>query len=125
MALTDHSDQPQYGTFPDGQGKDWTIDGIVMGQRYIRATGGTVLIHELGHWLGLRHTFVTIVDTVGQDCKGDDGMPDTRRTPGFIDTLHECNQIPCDKKSRAEGRTVFVTNYMSVCSAFFLVQLFP
>ncbi|KAK5657948.1 hypothetical protein OQA88_2500 [Cercophora sp. LCS_1] len=90
-----------YGTFPDGENKDWTKDGIVMLQDLIWKNGGT-FIHEVGHWLGLRHVFYTIVDKKADDCKKGDGLLDTTHFPGFIDEVFNCRQVPCKSKDKKE-----------------------
>ncbi|KAG9252913.1 uncharacterized protein F5Z01DRAFT_606544, partial [Emericellopsis atlantica] len=48
------------------------------------------LIHETGHWLGLKHTFGEIVHIKGEDCKKGDGLLDTsyKRLDGRGIQLH-------------------------------------
>ncbi|KAG7122186.1 hypothetical protein HYQ44_003084 [Verticillium longisporum] len=50
----DERDINEYSTFPEDN--SGLIDGIVMRQAHISDVSPT-LIHNIGHWLGLRHTF--------------------------------------------------------------------
>lgn len=61
-----------YSTFP---GDDADKDGIVMA---FRAFGGgnRTLVHEAGHWLGLKHLW-------GDENCGDDGVDDTPKQKSF------------------------------------------
>ncbi|KAH6721558.1 hypothetical protein BKA61DRAFT_666313 [Leptodontidium sp. MPI-SDFR-AT-0119] len=68
-----------------------TGDGIVMDQARLGNEKRNTLTHELGHWLGLEHTF----GDVGSLCTLDDGLLDTTRTSGAADTIYNCEQAPC------------------------------
>src|SRR4051812_44722268 len=68
-------------------------DGIVLEERRIRGTLPTAatLLHEIGHWLGLGHTF----GDSGQNCKVDDGLLNTTQTSGLDQFIGLCVQPTC------------------------------
>lgn len=63
------------------------------------------LVHEMGHWLGLEHTF----GDIGSVCTIDDGLLDTSRTSGSTTVVQECDQVPC-----VGGAPTRIVNWMSV-----------
>lgn len=94
-----------YSSFPDGAANR---DGIVMayrsfgriGPRYLRTNLGNTLTHEVGHWLGLFHTFEGGCDTVqitSLNCanRGDkvcDTPLDTMQFDNCLDGKNTCDQ---------------------------------
>lgn len=52
--------------------------GAVPGGSFTQSSQGKVLVHEVGHWLGLFHTFAFTEKQVDGKCSGDgDGVSDT------------------------------------------------
>lgn len=70
-----------YGTFPSmTTGSGFFIDGVAV--RYDNSIAGRTMTHEVGHWLGLCHTF-GCAGTAGDGiCQGDDNCDDTPETDG-------------------------------------------
>ncbi|KAM0284038.1 hypothetical protein ACHAQH_002233 [Verticillium albo-atrum] len=83
-------------------------DGVVMKQERMQTGYAPTLVHEVGHWLGLQHTFGIKVDKAEDDCKSDDGLLDSTQTRGAPDAIYECSQIPCFGDARQD-----ISNYMS------------
>ena len=82
-----------YATFPSGtDGNGYWTDGIVLRDWTVTGTDRT-LTHEVGHYLGLPHTFAGTSAADGM-C-GDDGILDTPSTDGSFSTcdvtLANCN----------------------------------
>ncbi|KAK0101723.1 hypothetical protein ONS95_006878 [Cadophora gregata] len=73
------------------QSNQGTGDGIVIDQARLGNEKRNTLTHEMGHWLGLEHTF----GDVGSLCTLDDGLLDTTRTSGSSKVIYECDQVPC------------------------------
>ena len=82
-----------------------TGDGIVLDQARLGNEKRNTLTHEIGHWLGLEHTF----GDVGSLCTLDDGLLDTTRTSGSSRVVYECEQVACSGST--PGR---IENHMSV-----------
>jgi hypothetical protein len=80
------------------------MDEFVAGTRR-----GSTLIHEVGHWLGLYHTFGEVVSDAGQDCKYGDGLLKSTHTRGHENSVFECVQIPCASEEKFS-----IYNWMSV-----------
>ncbi len=99
-----------FAQFPGG---DASTDGIVLDYRYV-GTGGTTShpydlgrpgTHEVGHWLGLYHTWGD------GDCDDDDGHTDTPNCDGefYADVDNSCNG-PGEQCTGAGDR--MIQNYM-------------
>jgi hypothetical protein len=97
----------QYATFPQDRKGD--TDGVVIKQERLWAQGSSTLVHEIGHWMGLKHTFGAVVQSEADDCQSDDGLLETTLTPGFEDVVYKCEQTPCNGDP-AEN----IYNWMSV-----------
>ena len=61
-------------------------DGLVLG---VKALGGRTAVHEVGHWLGLRHLWGDA------DC-GDDGVADTPKQETFTNGCPSGVRISCN-----------------------------
>ncbi|KAF3356326.1 hypothetical protein VdG1_06420 [Verticillium dahliae VDG1] len=83
-------------------------DGVVMKEGRMQNRYAPTLVHEVGHWLGLQHTFGTKVAKAADDCQADDGLLDSTQTRGAPDSIYECSQIPCDGDTPQD-----ISNYMS------------
>ena len=68
------------GTWQTGS----NLDAIVYNYGYLSGLQARSLTHELGHWLGLDHTFGN-TNNPGVSC-GDDGLLDTPPTMGYFST---------------------------------------
>ncbi|KAM0272198.1 hypothetical protein ACHAQH_008821 [Verticillium albo-atrum] len=98
-----------YSTFPEMQ--RWDTDGIVMQQSAMGAPA-TTFVHEVGHWLGLRHTFGNKIEEGETDCLVGDGLRRTTHTRGDRSVIFSCQQLPCN-----EARGVMrIPNFMSYSS---------
>lgn len=83
-------------------------DNMNNDQRY--NAGGNVLIHEMGHYLGLEHTHG---DDTNAACEGDDGVPDTpinlnaQKTPWNSKITAEVSRgmLQCLWRGYGAGRT--------------------
>ncbi|KAI6780268.1 uncharacterized protein J7T54_003047 [Emericellopsis cladophorae] len=94
-----------YATFPRDIAQKGKTDGIVLREdlmdNFVQGTRrGSTLIHEVGHWLGIYHTFGRVVSDAAEDCKYDDGLLKSTHTRGHEDSVFECVQIPCASEKR-------------------------
>ncbi|KAH6892900.1 hypothetical protein B0T10DRAFT_591653 [Thelonectria olida] len=94
-----------YSSYP--WDKKGSLDGIVLREDRISQDSIPTLIHEVGHWLGLRHTFREQVDKTDEDCKAADTLIDSSITTGLKKNMYECSQTTCADASKD------VINYMS------------
>jgi hypothetical protein len=81
-------------------------------ERIVSDRSSSTFVHEIGHWMGLRHTFGKVVESQADDCKSDDGLLRTTLTPGWDPMVYNCTQTPCDGRPEFE-----VKNWMSVGSS--------
>lgn len=80
-----------YAQFPGPAGGSDSTDGVVIGYNYVGASSNTsILTHEIGHWMGLYHTFSSRCNSSG------DYVDDT---PSMIGgSFYNCTNEPntCD-----------------------------
>ncbi|MCX6316827.1 MAG: M43 family zinc metalloprotease [Bacteroidetes bacterium] len=81
-----------YASFPGGEEKK---DGLVISYTAFGTTGtaagyslGKTAVHEIGHWLGLKHTW-------GDDYCGDDGVGDTPKQASYTIGCPNTIRITC------------------------------
>lgn len=88
-----------------------SIDGIVLDYSIGFGGGSRTLTHEVGHYLGLRHTWGN-----NASCNSDDGFADTPNSSG--------PKFGCDLNSASCNSTDMIENYMDYanCSNMFTVQ---
>ncbi|TIC90225.1 Extracellular metalloprotease [Colletotrichum higginsianum] len=101
----DNQELNSYATFPNEELDE--ADGIVIEEARVQGGDATTLIHDVGHWLGLGHTF----DVANQECVVQDGLTNATQTSGNRDVLYQCSQVTC-----AGGPAVEINNYMSYSS---------
>ncbi|CAE6468854.1 unnamed protein product [Rhizoctonia solani] len=110
-----------YATFPDAYQNEPINDGVVI--RYSTVPGGSsapynrgrTLTHEVGHWLGLYHTF--------QDgCDGDGDM--VFDTPAQLNQTHGCPIIAPDTCPGKPGRDP-IHNFMDYSYDICLSEFTP
>lgn len=118
-----------YATFPastDGSGF-WT-DGLLSAHNYVGSIGTgspgveSVITHEIGHWLGLMHTFGNSdLINEGPTICNDDGIQDTPLTKGHLHCsyVYPSGWIDCDTTNG--GVVEDLQNYMdySYCDRHF------
>ena len=95
-----------FGTFPNSI--DSNLDGIVMnykyfgniesGATYLNYSEGKSCVHEIGHWLDLRHLFAN------NDCSINDGLSDTPAQENY--------HFSCSAPITECGNTLMLENYM-------------
>jgi hypothetical protein len=85
-----------FSSFPGQAAGDPKADGVSLGESVLRTSVdafGPTLVHEVGHWLGLLHTF----STCAADDQGDqvtDTPASERVEPGQGDDLDTCPDLP-------------------------------
>ncbi|KAK1987614.1 hypothetical protein LZ30DRAFT_579819 [Colletotrichum cereale] len=101
----DDQELNSYATFPNEKLDE--ADGIVIEEARVQGGDATTLVHDVGHWLGLGHTF----GEIGQECLVQSGLTNATQTSGNRDVVYQCSQVTC-----AGGPAVDVNNYMSYSS---------
>ena len=99
-----------FATFPAQAGT--AVDGVVIDPKYIGTTGATApfnrgrtTVHEVGHWLNLRH----IWGDDGSACSGTDGVDDT---PNQAGPNYGCPGFPRTDACSATSPGAMFMNYM-------------
>ena len=88
-----------YSSFPGGE---TALDGIVID---LDALGGKTLVHETGHWLGLRHLW-------GDALCGDDYVDDTPKQASYTPGCPKTTRITCGNGPHGD----MYMNYMDFTS---------
>ncbi|OLN96864.1 Extracellular metalloprotease-like protein 1 [Colletotrichum chlorophyti] len=101
----DKGELSSYATFPNEKLDD--DDGIVIEEAHVQGGDAATLVHDVGHWLGLGHTF----GGVGEQCLIQTGLTNATQTSGNRDVVYECSQVTC-----VGGPAVEINNYMSYSS---------
>lgn len=90
----------QFAGYSSVLGDDEKIDGIVIGLAAF-GEGEKTLVHEAGHWLGLKHLW-------GDDYCGDDGVDDTPKQASYTVGCPSTIRITCGNGPVGD----MYTNYM-------------
>ncbi|CAE6365517.1 unnamed protein product [Rhizoctonia solani] len=110
-----------YATFPSDYATDPLDDGVVI--RYSTVPGGSsdpvnlgrTLTHEVGHWMGLYHTF-------SEDCDGEGDLVDD--TPAQFNQTQGCPTIAPDTCPGQPGRDP-IHNFMDYSDDICLTEFTP
>lgn len=99
-----------YGTLPGNNG----YDGIFLDSRAIFTNGNDFLTHEMGHYMGLFHTFETVFNDSGNECQNDNcelrGDRNCDTPPVKVD---DCGATTCPGSGDPNNS---FKNYMSYCN---------
>lgn len=99
-----------YGTLPGNVG----YDGIFLDSRGTFTNGNDKLTHEMGHYMGLFHTFETVFNDSGNECQNDNCLLRGDRT---CDTppvkQDDCGTTTCPGSGDPDNS---FKNYMSYCT---------
>lgn len=77
------------------------VDGIVMGLAAFTESGNKTIVHEAGHWLGLKHLW-------GDEYCGDDGVEDTPKQASYTTGCPTNIRITCGNGPNGD----MYSNYM-------------
>lgn len=99
-----------YGTLPGNAG----YDGIFLSPGQTFTSGNDFLTHEMGHYLGLFHTFETVFNDSGNECQNDNcslrGDRNCDTPPVKVD---DCGSTTCPGSGDPNNS---FKNYMSYCN---------
>ncbi|MEL6987135.1 MAG: M43 family zinc metalloprotease [Bacteroidota bacterium] len=92
--------------FPSASIIGSTLDGIVADYRWVGGSNDETLTHEVGHYLGLPHTFS------GNGCGGDDGIADT---PNMANATSQSNPgLSCPNNNFPTGPNTCTEEHMYI-----------
>jgi len=129
------SNSSGYAHYPEVADDYSLIDGIVIGYNYLGKTGQAdpsivthtqrhILSHEIGHWLGLQHTWGDAGENGNSDpliygelsnCNNDDEVSDTPNSIGYSTNLSPNEVSSCDDLAQFNNCT---DNYNGFFSAY-------
>ncbi len=99
-----------YGTLPGNAG----YDGIFLSPGQTFTNGNDFLTHEMGHYMGLFHTFETVFNDSGNECQNDNcllrGDRNCDTPPVKVD---DCGSTTCPGSGDPNNS---FKNYMSYCN---------